>query len=241
MEKIKSIAKKAGVFWFYQQIHSFYIKQTLKNKNAETIFTEIYRNNKWGSNQSASGTGSVLNQTKTVANKLPLLFNDIGIKTILDIPCGDFNWMKDVNLEGMNYFGADIVDELIEKNRKTYQQENITFLQLDLLSDELPKVDIIFCRDCLVHFSFADIRKALQNISRSNSTYLLATTFTAREKNLDIMTGEWRPINLTQNPFFLTTPMKLINEECTEGNGIYIDKSLGLWKIDEIRKSLEIQ
>lgn len=31
------------------------------------------------------------------------------IKSILDIPCGDFSWMKKIELDGIEYIGADIV------------------------------------------------------------------------------------------------------------------------------------
>jgi hypothetical protein len=38
---------------------------------------------------------------------------------LLDIPCGDFNWMKLLNL-GVDYIGADIVGELIAENRRRF-------------------------------------------------------------------------------------------------------------------------
>ena len=51
---------------------------------------------------------------------LPKVFDDFGIHTILDIPCGDFHWMKHVSLDSINYTGADIVADLIQKNKQKY-------------------------------------------------------------------------------------------------------------------------
>ena len=143
--------------------------------------------------------------------------------------------MNNVNLNGINYIGADIVKELIEANTRKYESFNISFKKLNLIEDELPKVDLIFCRDCLVHFSFKNIYKSSTNICNSHSKYFMTTTFIEREKNVDIETGLWRPINFETYPFHFPKPIKIINEGCTENNNIYSDKSLGLWDINDIR------
>ena len=174
-----------------------------------------------------------------IIKEIPLLFKDYNISTMLDIPCGDFYWMKEVDLKDIEYIGADIVDEIIKKNNEEYSKSNLHFKKLDLLKDNLPNVDLIFTRDCLVHLSFEDIFNALTNICNSNSKYLLSTTFTERTNNNDIKTGQWRTLNLEVEPFFLPKPIKIINEGCTENEGIYSDKSLGFWKISDIRKSLK--
>jgi hypothetical protein len=46
----------------------------------------------------------------------------------------------------------------------------------DLTRDPLPKVDLVLCRDCLVHLSFDDIYESLDNLRRSGSMLLLTTT-----------------------------------------------------------------
>ena len=84
-----------------------------------------------------------------------------------------------------------------------------------------------------------DVFKALINVCRSNTAYLLTTTFASRRENRDIATGQWRPLNLELQPFCLPKPLEMINEECTEGADAYIDKSLALWRIEDIRRSLQ--
>ena len=191
-------------------------------------FAEIYEKRAWGG-KSASGRGSDLDQTKTIIKELPGLFKKYNIKSILDIPCGDFNWMQHVDLQGIDYIGADIVPEIIESNRQKYKQR---FECLNLLEDDLPEVDLVLVRDCLGHLSYLDTFKALRNIRRSKSKYILTTTFTNQRKNHDIITGGWQPISLDQPPFFFIPPIETIKEDCTQSKGKYSDKSLGLWRVD---------
>lgn len=233
---LKQIAKKVPFLKSnYRSLRSFLFKR----KTVEERFRCIYKNNSWGGITSVSGRGSDLDQTKTLIKELPILFEDLNIFSILDIPCGDFNWIKKINLNKYQYIGADIVKEIIDNNKKLYEKENVSFKNINLIEDALPQVDLILVRDCLVHFSYNDIFKALNNICRSGSKYLLTTTFTNRQSNENIITGKWRTLNLQLKPFYLSKPIKILNERCTEGNMLYADKSLGLWKISDIDNILK--
>lgn len=200
-------------------------------KSTQEIFTEIARTNAWLESESVSGIGSSLQQTAEIINKLPDVLQTLHIKTFLDLPCGDFNWIQKVNMHDIHYTGADIVEHLIKTNQEKYTAKNITFIHLDLLKDNILTYDMIFCRDCLVHLSFDDIQKAIMNIKKSGSNYFMTTTFTGQEMNEDIPTGGWRPLNLEKTPFNFAKPLYLLNEKCTEMNGVFADKSLGVWEI----------
>jgi hypothetical protein len=206
--------------------------------SAEAVFADIYWTNGWNGTHSLSGTGSDLFQTRVVVREIPALCADLGVRTLLDIPCGDFHWMSQVDLSGVDYTGADIVDDLIARNQRQHARENVRFRKVNLLSDRLPRVDLVLCRDCLVHLPFAAVFAALGRICRSGSDYLLTTTFPDRADNSDIEMGDWRPLNLQQAPFTLPPPLWTINEGCTEGDGFFVDKSLGLWRVADIGKAL---
>ena len=118
--------------------------------------------------------GLILKRPGWSDSRCTKVIDQYGIKTMLDIPCGDWFWMQHVDLSNVRYTGADIVEKIIQQNQQ-YAGENIFFRYLDLLSDELPKNDLVFCRDCLVHFSYEDVGKALENLTRSGSKYLLTT------------------------------------------------------------------
>lgn len=197
-------------------------------------FSTIYIKNIWGSKESKSGKGSILNQTATIRREIPQILGDIKAATLLDLPCGDFNWLQHVDLGLKKYIGGDIVPEIVAQNRKKYENDKRIFKLMDITTSKLPKVDIILCRDCLVHLSYKDIFAAINNFKKSKSTYLLSTTFVSRRINRNIFTGGWRPINLQKSPFNFPPAIHIINEHCTEANGRMADKSLGLWKIEDI-------
>ena len=205
----------------------------LRNKKPQQIFEGYYRSNYWRGQSSVSGTGSDPPQTKIVRQEIASLMEKIRVRSTLDIPCGDFQWMKEIDLRGIQYTGADIVPKLVENNKK-YERENVRFTRLDVTRDSLPQADLVVVRDCFVHFSYEHIRSAVIRICESKSLYLLTTTFPARTRNRDIYTGSWRPLNLQLPPFSFPEPDEIINEGCAERGGLYSDKSLALWRLSAI-------
>jgi hypothetical protein len=206
------------------------------NKEIKEVFTYIYESNHWQGAESVSGAGSDEVQTAVIAEALPSVLSRFSIRRMLDLPCGDFSWMNQLNLPLDYYIGADIVDSLITRHQQTYGSLGREFRVLDLTRDKLPDVDLIFCRDCLVHLSFEDIRKAFTNLLSSNIQYILTTTFPGRTSNKDIKTGDWRTLNLQVPPFNLPAPLWIVNEQCTEGNGAYADKSMALWYVKDLNR-----
>jgi hypothetical protein len=115
------------------------------------VFSKIYSKNTWGSKESVSGRGSELKHTQVLLKKLDKLTKDFQVKSMLDSPCGDFNWMQYLDKSNLSYIGMDIVPELIQTLNLKYEQDSkVTFKSGNIIEDELPKVDLIFCRDCLV-------------------------------------------------------------------------------------------
>lgn len=204
--------------------------------SALDAFRHAYVTNHWGGAQSASGPGASLDQTAVIRAALPNLCRRLGVRTLLDLPCGDFSWMSLVDLGDISYVGGDLLPELIAANSRRYAGPARQFRVLDLLESSLPRADLVLCRDCLVHLSFADIARAIGNLHASGIPWLLTTTFPGQEVNEDIHTGDWRPINLQLPPFHWPAPVELLNEQCTEGDGQFADKSLGLWPIGEVAR-----
>lgn len=210
------------------------LSRIMTGESIQDTFVRIYRGNYWGNSDSRSGAGSDLTQTAEIRARLPELIEKFSINSMLDIPCGDWHWMKEVQLN-INYIGADIVPDIINMNAEQYGNKTRRFIMLDMTKDALPKADLVFSRDVLVHMSFEHVYAALRNISASETTYLLTTTYTDREENFDIVTGLWRPLNLTAAPFNFPEPIALINEKCTEGDGrSWGDKCLGLWNVKDL-------
>jgi 2-polyprenyl-3-methyl-5-hydroxy-6-metoxy-1,4-benzoquinol methylase len=199
------------------------------------VFTDIYQRNLWGCAESMSGVGSSMERAAAFRDELIALLRELHVAVLLDAPCGDFNWMQSVAENVHSYIGIDIVDELIASNQKRYASNRVQFVCADLTADTLPKADLILCRDCLVHFSFDDVWRGLRNFKRTGSRYLLSTTFQNRERNFEIATGDWRPLNLQAPPFGLPPPVRAIDEKCLHTGGIYSDKRLALWELDSLK------
>jgi hypothetical protein len=202
----------------------------------ENVFQNIFNTNGWTSDESISGPGSTLEQTKIIREEILNLIDKFKIKSIMDAPCGDLNWMKHLfkneSMNDVKYFGVDIIPDIIENNIKRYSSSNISFKKMNICEDVLPKCDLILCRDCLVHFNTTSILNTIKNFKKSQSTYLLTTTFSNRRNNKNLQTGSWQPLNLRAEPFNFPAPILSIIERCTENNGIYSDKSLALWSLN---------
>jgi hypothetical protein len=209
------------------------LKAFHRSSAMQRTFTAIFYNQGWGEHASVSGSGSTLAQTIAIRREIPLLLQRWSIKSILDIPCGDLHWMKEVDLGQVRYVGADIVESLVRTNTARFGQVR-DFMVLDLTKSVLPKVDLIFSRDCLVHLPLKDILAALKNVRRSGCGFFLSTTFPQTESNLEIELGQWRPINLQIAPFNLPAPLEIVYENRPESSEHWHEKSLGLWRVSDI-------
>lgn len=195
----------------------------------ERLFTGYFRFNRWRNSESASGDGSSLQSAQHLITTIPELMREFGCQSILDAPCGDFHWAQHMNIAG-EYIGADIVRPLIERNHRKFGGPRRRFMHADIQESTLPEVDLILCRDALVHFSYRDVWKAIENFKRSKSTYLLTTTFPDC-RNADIPTGDWRGLNLEEAPFNFPHPLRRIQEFAPPP---FQSKQLGLWRIGDL-------
>jgi glycosyltransferase involved in cell wall biosynthesis len=231
--KVKHIIKTAVHISRYQAISV----NEIPHNQLQKKFSEIYEKNTFGGRASRSGEGSDLFHTKVIRKELPEILKNFSIQTFLDAPCGDFYWMKETNLNGIQYIGVDIVEAMIEKHKKQFCSPFHTFLCLNLATDILPNAELIFSRDCLVHLTFKEALQIIANFKKSGAKYLLTTTFVNRTINNDLVgkDGFWRPLNMCLAPFNFPEPLLIVNECCTEELGQYPDKSLGLWLLNDIK------
>ena len=198
-------------------------------------FERIERINLWGAATSVSGLGSEDPATAAIREALPGLLHRLGARSLLDAPCGDAGWIGSMQLDA-DYVGIDIVPSLIAANSARVARGELRgrFVVADITRDSLPRCDVILCRDRLVHLSFQNIARAIARFRASGAQFLLVTTFPEWDDNRDCEDGDWRALNMTKPPFGWPPPRELINERCDEGGGFWRDKSLGLWRLDEM-------
>jgi len=176
----------------------------------ESVFTNIYSTNSWGSPESFSGHGSELTSTETIRSNLPQLIEQYDIKSVFDAGCGDWNWFRHVNID-IEYTGADIVKLLVQTLTQKYQKPNVRFINTDVVDTKFDCYDLVIARDILFHLSYRDISSFLNNFVESKSKFLL-TTHSGNYTNIDIETGSWRYINLFAEPFCLGTPIHTFDD-----------------------------
>ena len=175
---------------------------------------------------------------------------------MLDSPCGSFFWMRHLIENVTNsldpdfkYHGIDIVKSILLKSRLAYSSThpNWKFSLIDFTSQPVPEnYDLIFSRDVLQHLSLEKIIDGLERLSKSNSKYLLVTSYVHSVLNTNIKTGKYFPANLFISPFNLKDHLEIF-EETTETNKtlekhlvLYdIEKHLKLANFDQMRKEVE--
>ena len=87
---MKKILK--NVLLFPLHMREKIIEKQLNHLSEEEKFSLIYKTNYWAwwKVGSKSGAGSNLNNTQKIRQSLPVILNKYNIKSILDLPCGDF-------------------------------------------------------------------------------------------------------------------------------------------------------
>jgi len=171
---------------------------------------------KWGGNGSGSDPANV---AKLLAG-LPGLLEKYGVRRVVDLGCGDVEWIAPLARTLDEYTGADVVAAPIAANAAKYPE--LKFMAIKGPDDELPKADLVIIRDCLAHLPCHLVSEVIAQARRA-APLMLATSFTKTRANLDIAAGGFRPLNLQARPFDLPHPL-----EALEDTG---HKSMCLWRL----------
>ena len=184
-------------------------------------FAEIDRRRYWFSprnKETRSGTGSTRALTRAYVKNLSSFLDQFknkyhGRMILLDAPCGHFNWIKPIaTRDDLSYIGADIVPSIVEENSRKYKSPNIRFMELDITADRFPDATFWHCRDCLIHLSFANIRRSFERFAQSRVDYAMITcAYLADDReNMDIVDGDFRSLDFRKPPFILPRPVHVI-------------------------------
>ena len=152
------------------------IKRQIKNKHnlkksTEEVFTNIYKNNKWGGekgdfNSGAGSTNDELVATYNSMVKEQAEFEGFTDKTFIDLGCGDFRVGSKITPLCSSYIGVDIVKPLIDRNQEAYGNETTQFIHLNIITDNLPDGDVCFVRQVFQHLSNDHISEVLKKLNK---------------------------------------------------------------------------
>lgn len=173
------------------------------------IFRDIYKNKVWGVNERGeghSGSGSKLETTVVYRAFLQDYLAKNNIRSVVDAGCGDWECSRAIDWTGIDYRGYDIVEDVIQKNRKRYGADNIQFFVADIIRDPLPPADLLICKHVLQHLPNEEILAFLVTLPRYKKILLINSVDprSLSAPNDDIRIGAYRPLDLTRQPFNLS-------------------------------------
>lgn len=134
--------------------------------------------------------------------------------TVCDLGCGDFNIGKQLLKFTKHYIAIDIVDNLIERNKTLFKDDNLEFHCLDIVKAKLPKADVVILRQVLQHLSNTEIQNIVKKLSRYK--YLILTEHLPNgtfEANKEIISGQGIRLKKNSGVNLLKAPFNLKIEE----------------------------
>ena len=176
------------------------IKNFLKKllHREEYIFSDIYRTDFW---TQGSGPGSTKENTVEYRKILQEYFNDPKYQTYVDLGCGDWQIMRLINIpEDKMYKGYDIVQTVINDNKRDFAKDNVTFYHITKI-DNIDPGDLLIIKDVLMHWPSDRIQYLIDAILPKFKYALITDGDDKNLLNTDIDFGQWRPVDLTMSPF----------------------------------------
>jgi len=145
-------------------------------------FSEIYQSARWASGTGVlSGSGSTASSCAAVAEWI----EKCPCRKILDLGCGDLEWMARIPKvsEGrVGYHGVDVVPSLVAHHRRVFPWFSGEAASILDLADER-QADMIVMKDVLFHLSTADSTAILQHVAAWTRWRWLAVTSHAGADN----------------------------------------------------------
>jgi len=164
-------------------------------------FEQIYAKNEWGY---GSGEGSLPEHNLGYIQFLESFLVRHGIKSIVEMGCGDWQFSKNIRWGASSYHGFDVVPAVVEFNRSTYTRDQVAFSLYSGDPAELPTADLLIVKDVLQHLNDLTVQRALLHLPRFRYS-LVTNCVNPRGLTVhhDIEDGGFRYLDLRLPPFGL--------------------------------------
>ena len=164
-------------------------------------FEQIYETNEW---QHGSGEGSLPIHTRSYVAFLERFLVERGIRSVVEMGCGDWQFSKDVRWGVASYRGFDVVRSVIASNQAQHARDGVEFQLYSGNPAELPAADLLIVKDVLQHLSDRAVAEFLPHLPRFKYA-LLTNCVNPRglTVNRDIVDGDFRYLDLRLSPFHL--------------------------------------
>jgi len=211
--------------------------------NIEEAFSEIYQNQRWGKG-SGSGEGSDPARNDRYIQLIEKFIRDRGIKSVVDLGCGDWQFSRQIDWGGATYLGIDVVPSVVQDLNARYARDGIRFTQGNIVTCDLPEADLAISMDVLQHPPSDLILKFLARLGQFKYAILTndrqqyhlpgwRNLWNLRPKdittpNSQISGGAYRPVRLREAPFNLAA-QELLRIHMRHSNGMHLKEVL-LWE-----------
>ena len=165
---------------------------------------------KQGMPETSCGGGATIESSQGRINWLSTFIKAKNIQSIVDIGCGDFNWMSQVGLGAVEYTGYDWI---LDPATYAFTTPTTKFIECNAATHPIEKADLVICRSVMIHLSTNEALVMLSNILNSVPKFLLITSFDVPDNNRTL--HNYAPLNLELPPFNLCNPIDRID---TKGN-----------------------
>lgn len=207
-------------------------KKIKKPWPTKAVMNQIYELKLWGGQgfDFYSGLGSHdLKITKPYINSIRSFLNSHNnALTICDLGCGDFNIGKQLVKHSNKYTAIDIVEKLINRNKKLFKENNLNFYCLDIAKNKLPQTDCIIIRQVLQHLSNNEIQNVLKKLTVYK--YIILTEHIPLgdfNPNKDIISGQGIRLKQNSGVNILESPFNFKIKEETTLNTYILDNNKG--------------
>lgn len=174
----------------------------MENNNEFSFFDRHYAKGGWGASNFGSGPGSTVEHTKEYVKLINQILQEPSpIKRIVDIGCGDWEFMQHVNLTGKEYIGIDVSKLIVDRNTQKFSKPNVSFLNLNPVFDDIPDGDIFFMKDVLQHLPDNHVDTILKKLIKKKGWALITNDGTRENTPKQISTGRHRNLNVLLPPF----------------------------------------
>lgn len=164
------------------------------------IFENIYLSDQW---THGSGPGSIKELNVPFLEFIGTFIRDNDVTNIVDVGCGDFQLFRQFEFEPAEYLGLDVVNSVVERNRREFGTPDVRFEDMPTDLASLPEADLYILKDILIHLdNVSSLELAASAVSKSKYTIFVNNfSHDVAEYNREICTGEFRAVDVTLAPF----------------------------------------
>jgi len=170
----------------------------------EREFTNIYRNGLWGRNEEGegfSGAGCLPENAQPFMVFLETFLKENDIHSVVELGCGDWTMQRHIDWGDIDYTGIDWVKYILDRDQREFGSEKVRFIHGDALTMELPKADLVICKEMFQHLSNRDTKRLLEKCRQYPHCLFVDDYDPTARRERDIPSSGYLPTSLMDVPF----------------------------------------